>query len=95
MNRNGAAGVAAPVVDLDGAKRTTRTVGRFLLIQLAVLVLMAGVTAWQTQSLKLTYASIAGDQRSMAVMTNYGALNLYIAFINMFQVILMLLGNRD
>ena len=66
-----------------------------LLIQLAVLVLMAGVTAWQTQNLKLTYASIAGDQRSMAVMTNYGALNLYIAFVNMFQVILMLLGNRD
>ena len=69
--------------------------GMEMLIQLAVLVLMAGVTAWQTQSLKLTYASIAGDQRSMAVMTNYGALNLYIAFINMFQVILMLLGNRD
>ena len=38
MNRNGAAGVAAPVVDLDGAKRTTRTVGRFLLIQLTVLL---------------------------------------------------------
>ena len=38
LNRNGAAGVAAPVVDLDGAKRTTRTVGRFLLIQLAVLL---------------------------------------------------------
>ena len=39
LNRNGAAGVAAPVVNLDGAKRTTRTVGRFLLIQLAVLVI--------------------------------------------------------
>ncbi|WP_417591279.1 fatty acid desaturase family protein [Parasphingorhabdus sp.] len=38
LNRNGAAGVAAPVVDLEGAKRTTRTVGRFLLIQLAVLL---------------------------------------------------------
>jgi fatty acid desaturase len=38
LNRNGAAGVAAPVVDLDGAKRTTRTAGRFLLIQMAVLL---------------------------------------------------------
>lgn len=65
-----------------------------LLIQIAVLVLMAGVTAWQTQNLKLTYASIAGDQRSMAVLTNYGALNLYIAFINIFQVLMSLLG-RD
>ncbi len=65
------------------------------LIQFAILGLMAGVTAWQTQSLKLSYHQIAGDQRSMAVMTNYGALNLYIAFVNMFQVILMMLGNRE
>ncbi|MEO0441167.1 MAG: fatty acid desaturase family protein [Pseudomonadota bacterium] len=38
FNRNGAAGVAAPVTNLDGAKKTTRTVGRFLLIQLTVLI---------------------------------------------------------
>lgn len=65
------------------------------LIQFAILGLMAGVVAWQTQGLKLTYHQIAGDERSMAVMTYYGALNLYIAFINMFQVVLMLLGNRE
>ena len=65
------------------------------LIQFAILGLMAGVVAWQTQSLKLMYNEIAGDERSMAVMTYYGALNLYIAFINMFQVILMMLGNRE
>ncbi|MEO1038939.1 MAG: Bax inhibitor-1/YccA family protein [Pseudomonadota bacterium] len=65
------------------------------LIQFAILGLMAGVTAWQTQSLKLQYAQIAGDQRSMAVMTYFGALNLYIAFVNMFQIILMMLGNRE
>jgi fatty acid desaturase len=39
LNRNGAAGVAAPVTNLEGAKLTTRTVGRFLLIQLAVLLI--------------------------------------------------------
>ena len=38
FNRNGAAGVAAPVTDLEGTKRTTRTVGRFLLVQLIVLL---------------------------------------------------------
>ena len=65
------------------------------IIQFAILGLMAGVTAWQTQALKLQYAEIAGDQRSMAVMTYFGALNLYIAFVNMFQVILMMLGNRE
>ncbi|MBR9824965.1 MAG: Bax inhibitor-1/YccA family protein [Alphaproteobacteria bacterium] len=66
-----------------------------LLLQFAVLLLMAGVTAWQTQALKITYNEIAGDQRSMAVMTNFGALNLYIAFVNMFQIILSLLASRD
>ncbi len=65
------------------------------LIQFAILGLMAGIVAWQTQSLKLMYNDIAGDQRSMAVMTYYGALNLYIAFVNMFQIILMMLGNRE
>jgi uncharacterized protein len=64
-------------------------------LQFLVLLLMAGVTAWQTQSLKISYYQIAGDQRSMAVMTNMGALNLYIAFVNMFQIILSLLGSRE
>ena len=66
-----------------------------LLLQFGVLLLMAGVTAWQTQALKVTYYEIAGDQRSMAVMTNFGALNLYIAFVNMFQIILSLLASRE
>lgn len=66
-----------------------------LALQFGVLLLMAGVTAWQTQALKVTYYQIAGDQRSMAVLTNIGALNLYIAFVNMFQIILSLLGSRE
>ncbi|XBQ16937.1 MAG: Bax inhibitor-1/YccA family protein [Oceanicaulis sp.] len=65
------------------------------LIQFAILGLMAGVVAFQTQNLKIMYHEVAGDERSMAVMTYYGALNLYIAFVNMFQVILMMLGNRE
>ncbi|MCP2671299.1 Bax inhibitor-1/YccA family protein [Maricaulaceae bacterium EIL42A08] len=65
------------------------------IIQFAILGLMSGVVAWQTQNLKITYFEIQGDERSMAVATTFGALNLYIAFINMFQVILMLLGNRE
>lgn len=64
-------------------------------LQLIVLLLMAGVIAWQTQDLKVMYYQISGDQRSMAVMTNMGALTLYIAFVNMFQIILSLLGSRE
>ncbi|MEM0985455.1 MAG: Bax inhibitor-1/YccA family protein [Pseudomonadota bacterium] len=63
-------------------------------IQLAVLALSAGMVAWQTQELKEGYYQVAGDQRSMAVMTNYGALNFFIMFVNMFQVILSLMS-RD
>ncbi len=37
LNRGGAAGVSAPVTDLSGAIRTTKTVARFLLIQFIVL----------------------------------------------------------
>jgi len=65
-----------------------------LLIQLAVLVLMAGVVAWQTQTLKVSYYQMAGDQRSLAVMTNMGALNLYIAFVNIFQILMSFLGRE-
>ncbi|MEO1569293.1 MAG: Bax inhibitor-1/YccA family protein [Pseudomonadota bacterium] len=63
-------------------------------IQLAVLALSAGMVAWQTQELKENYYQIAGDTRSMAVMTNYGALNFFIMFVNMFQVILSLMSRE-
>lgn len=63
-------------------------------IQLVALVLFAGLTASQTQMLKVSYYQVAGDGRSMAVLTNMGALNLYLAFINMFQIILSLLSRE-
>ncbi|MHA6287957.1 Bax inhibitor-1/YccA family protein [Maricaulis sp. CAU 1757] len=72
-----------------------QSAGLELLLQFGILVLMAGVTAWQTQNLKVMYYEVAGDQRSMAVLTNMGALNLYIAFVNMFQIVLSLLGSRE
>ena len=59
------------------------------------LLIFAGLTAWDTQNLKRTYYAIGGDQRSMAVATNYGALSLYINFVNMFQFILSLMAPRD
>ena len=59
----------------------------------AVFVLSAGIIAWQTQELKEGYYALAGDQRGMAVMTNWGALNFFISFVNMFRIILMLLSD--
>jgi FtsH-binding integral membrane protein len=52
----------------------------------------AGLTAFDTQKLKYIYYNVQNDQRSMAVATSYGALNLYLDFINLFIMILRLLG---
>ncbi|MEM6900269.1 MAG: Bax inhibitor-1/YccA family protein [Pseudomonadota bacterium] len=65
------------------------------LIMGAVFVLSAVIVAWQTQELKEGYYQLAGDQRGMAVMTNWGALNFFISFVNMFRIVLMLLASRD
>ncbi len=61
----------------------------------AVFILSAAIVAWQTQELKEGYYQLAGDQRGMAVMTNWGALNFFISFVNMFRVVLMLLSSRE
>lgn len=63
-------------------------------MQLAGLVLFGLLIAFQTQSLKYSYYQFQGDTRSLAVMTNYGALNLYIAFIQIFQILLSLFSRE-
>ena len=65
----------------------------FIINVIGVLV-FAGFTAYDTQKLKMTYYQLGGNQASMAVATNYGALNLYLDFINMFLFLLRLTGGR-
>ncbi|MEM8920353.1 MAG: Bax inhibitor-1 family protein, partial [Pseudomonadota bacterium] len=65
----------------------------FIISCVGVLI-FSGLTAYDTQRLKHTYYALGGDQRSMAVATNYGALSLYLNFINLFQFILSLMS-RD
>ena len=65
----------------------------FIISVLGVLI-FAGLIAYDTQRLKMTYYQLGGDAGSMAVATNYGALNLYLNFINLFQFLLALTGNR-
>ncbi|MGF1462745.1 MAG: Bax inhibitor-1 family protein [Maricaulaceae bacterium] len=64
-------------------------------LQFVALALFSGIVAWQTQELKTSYYALAGDQRGMAVMTYFGALNLYIAFVNIFQILLSFMGSRE
>ncbi|CAN5591106.1 Bax inhibitor-1/YccA family protein [Phenylobacterium sp. 20VBR1] len=65
-----------------------------LLINVIGLLIFAGLTAYDTQKLKMTYYELGGDQSAMSVATSYGALQLYLDFINMFQFLLALFGSR-
>ena len=65
----------------------------FIISVLGVLI-FAGLTAYDTQRLKMTYYEIGGNEAAMGVATSYGALSLYLDFINMFQFLLALFGDR-
>src|SRR6201999_832007 len=69
---------------------------QFIVSVVGVLV-FAGLTAWDTQRLKndyiYGYASQGGDIAERAAIT--GALSLYLNFINLFTLLLQLLGQRD
>jgi len=66
---------------------------QFLISVLGVFI-FAGLIAFDTQRLKMQYYELGGDQAAMGVATNYGALSLYINFINLFQFLLQLFGDR-
>lgn len=57
--------------------------------------IFAGLIAFDTQRLKMTYYELGGNEAAMGVATNYGALSLYINFINLFQFLLAFMGNRE
>jgi FtsH-binding integral membrane protein len=65
-----------------------------LIISVLGVLIFAGLTAYDTQRLKMTYYALGGNQSAMSVATSYGALSLYINFINMFQFLLALFGGR-
>lgn len=62
-------------------------------IMAGIFIISAVITAWQTQELKEGYYTLGGDQRGMAVMTNWGALNFFISFVNMFQTIMYFMSS--
>ncbi len=65
----------------------------FLISVLGVLI-FAGLIAYDTQRLKMTYYQLGGNEAAMGVATNYGALSLYLDFINLFMFLLRLFGDR-
>jgi FtsH-binding integral membrane protein len=68
--------------------------GLSFIISILGVFIFAGLIAYDTQNLKTQYYQMGGDRQSMAVATNYGALNLYLNFYNLFSFLLSLLGAR-
>ncbi len=68
----------------------------FAISALGVLI-FAGLTAFYTQDIKNTYVAHAahGDQEWLDKAAYDGALSLYISFLNMFQFLLMFMGNQE
>ena len=62
------------------------------LISAAGVFIFAGLIAYDTQRLKATYYELGGNQAALGVATNYGALSLYLDFINLFRFLLYFMG---
>jgi FtsH-binding integral membrane protein len=58
-------------------------------------LIFAGLTAYDTQKLKEMYLYGNYDTEAAAKVSVFGALTLYLDFINMFQFLLALFGNRN
>lgn len=68
--------------------------GLSLFIGFAGVLIFAGLTAWDTQTLKEAYSPrMTGDYQQRIVVM--GALNLYLDFLNMFLFILRLVGVKS
>ena len=67
---------------------------QFAISVIGVLV-FAGLTAWDTQRLKTEYLYGAMDGETAERSAIIGALSLYLNFINLFTLLLQLLGQRE
>ena len=68
----------------------------YLIISGLGVLIFAGLIAYDTQRLKMTYYALGGDRAAMGVATGFGALSLFINFVNLFQFLLAFMGgNRN
>lgn len=67
-----------------------------IFISIVSVVIFLGLTAWDMQALKAMYNYYSSDERELGKMAIYGALDLYLDFINIFLSLLNLFGkSRD
>jgi FtsH-binding integral membrane protein len=58
------------------------------------IVVFVGLTAWDTQNIKEQYAENY-DQESQQKLAVFGALSLYLNFVNIFQLLLNFTGEKE
>jgi hypothetical protein len=64
-------------------------------ISVAGILIFAGLTAWDTQRLKHEYLQGSMDGETADRSSVLGALSLYLNFVNLFALLLQLLGRRQ
>jgi FtsH-binding integral membrane protein len=65
----------------------------FVVSVLGVLI-FTGLTAWDTQKIKMTYYQLGGDTAVAGKAAIMGALSLYLDFLNIFLFLLRFMGDR-
>ncbi|MEJ7934488.1 Bax inhibitor-1/YccA family protein [Sphingobium sp. AN558] len=65
-----------------------------MVVSILGVVIFTGLTAWDTQRIKSDYFQFAGHEVAEKVQV-MGALSLYLNFVNLFQMLLSLTGDRE
>ena len=63
-----------------------------IIISIISIVVFLGLTAWDMQALKAMYNYYASDEKELGKIAIYGALDLYLDFINIFLQLINLFG---
>ena len=68
----------------------------YLIINYVAVLIFVGITAYHTQRIKnmLAQANEANEEEAIKKISVYGALSLYLSFINLFLRILAIMGRR-
>lgn len=65
-----------------------------IVISIVSIVVFLGLTAWDMQALKAMYNYYSNDEKELNKVAIYGALDLYLDFINIFLQLLSLFGKQ-
>lgn len=71
-----------------------RSPGLYWALSVVSVLLFTGLIAYDTQKLKNLYYQVAGNAEAAAKASIFGALSLYLDFINLFLSLMRLMGDR-